>query len=100
MLTWNECSSSRPRGKRSKSGIDVNLVVPFDLHMVVDYIGRTLEPMYTAVGCVYAWSLNWAKQALQHRTPISQGHKANKAAHRECPLHFFSAQKLNMRNAP
>jgi hypothetical protein len=60
----------------------------------------SLEPVYVTVGCAYGWLLHWAMQRVENRKPITPEHKTKKAGSLERPRHFFSAQKLNMRNAP
>ena len=95
MLTWDEASSSRP------TGLSANKVVEAMQSMYESFLPRcTLEPVYATVECVYAWLLNWAKQHVQHSKPITRDNENNKAVRFERPRHFFSALKLNMRNAP
>jgi hypothetical protein len=115
MLTWDDSSSSRPRGVSVNKVIIVppigrtDLVIPFCRESVLEAMKSLyksflfpcrLEPVYATVGCAYAWLLCWVMLDVENRKPISPEHKANKAGSLERPRHFFSAQKLNMRNAP
>lgn len=115
MLTWDESSSSRHMGTKANKVMITDPIVrngmmaPFDSHKIVKTMisiyesflaGYTLEPIYAAIECAYAWILNWTMQYVQHSKPISQSDKMRKALRFERPRHFFSAQKLNMRNAP
>ena len=115
MLTWDEPSSNRSIAAKANKVMITDpvvrngMLVPFDSHKIVKTMksiyesflaGCTLEPIYTAVECAYAWLLNWTIQYVQHSKPISQSNKMRKALRFERPRHFFSAQKLNMRNAP
>lgn len=115
MLTLDESSSSRPRGTSVSKVIIVppigrnNLVISYGRDSVREAMESLyksflplcrLEPVYSTVGCAYAWLLHWAMQRVENRKPISPEHKTNKTGSQERPRHFFSAQKLNMRNAP
>lgn len=102
MLTWNESSSSR------SADVSVNKVIEAMESMRKSYFAHcasflarySWEHVRATVECAYAWLLNWAIPDTQHRMPISLGYKANKPESQKCTRHFFSAQKLNMRNAP
>ena len=119
MLTWNESTSTRPIGVSFNkvtlvSNIRGNrLLFPFASLEAMENIRKSVlahyesflsryrgEPVRATVECAYAWLLNWFIPVDQLSMPISLGFKANKLESQKCPRHFFSAQKLNMRNAP
>jgi hypothetical protein len=102
MLTWNESSSSR------SADVSVNKVIEAMESMRKSYFAHcasflarySWEPVRATIECAYAWLLNWANPEAQHSMPISRCFKAHKRESQKSPRHFFSAQKLNMRNAP
>jgi hypothetical protein len=85
------------------------MVVPFNRDKTLKTIEilyescvrRCLEsPVSLTVGCAYEWPLNLFIEHTKPQQPITPEHKTKKAGSLERPRHFFSAQKLNMRNAP
>ncbi len=99
MLTLDEYASSRPTDASVNKVILVRPSVS-DLQ-AMEFLRIFLrEPEYDTFGCASAWLLHWAMQHVQNRKPISPEHKTNKAGSFERPQHFFSAKKLDMRNAP
>ena len=115
MLTWDESSSSTPRGASVNKVIIVpsiernSMVVPFDRDKILatmkslyeSFLTRcVIEPIYVTVRCAYEWLLNMFIEHTKPQQPLTPEHKTNKAGSLERPRHFFSAQKLNMRNAP
>lgn len=115
MLTWDEFPSSRPRGTSVNKVIIVGPIgdnskqVPFDENkrpvalksLYESFLARLApQPVYAAVSCAYAWLLNWVMQHAQSRPPVTPEHKTHRGGDYERPQHFFSASKLNMRNAP
>jgi hypothetical protein len=122
MLTLNKSSSARSAGVSVNKVILVGnigrnrMVNPFGSNQVIETIENmrqsflahyesvlarySWKPILATVECAYAWLLNWAIPDAQHSMPISRCFKAHKRESQKCPRHFFSAQKLNMRNAP
>ena len=122
MLTLNKSSSSRSAGVSVNKVILVGyigrnrMVHPFESNQVIETMENmrksflahyesvlarySWEPVLATVECAYAWLLNWAIPDAQHSMPISRCFKAHKRESQKSPRHFFSALKLNMRNAP
>lgn len=115
MLTWDESTSSTTRDASVNKVIIVPpiernaMVVPFNQvkmlevmrSLYVSLVRRCVaEPVYVTVGCAYEWLLNLFSEHIKPQQPITPEHKTKKAGSLERPRHFFSAQKLNMRNAP
>jgi hypothetical protein len=115
MLTWDESASSTTRGASVNKVIMVppiqrnSMVVPFNRDKTLktmeslyeSFVRRCLEsPVSLTVGCAYEWLLNLFIEHTKPQQPITPEHKTKKAGSLERPRHFFSAQKLNMRNAP
>lgn len=115
MLTWDESTASTTRGTSVNKIIIVPpiernaMVDPFDRVKMLEVM-RSLyeslvrrcvtEPVYVTVRCAYEWLLNLFIELTKPQQPIAPEHKTKKAGSLERPRHFFSAQKLNMRNAP
>lgn len=114
MLTWDESTASTTR---DASVNKVIIVPPIGRGAMVTYFDRVKmlevmslyesvltrcvpEPVYVTVRCVYEWLLNLFIEHTKPQQPITPEHKTQKAGSLERPRHFFSAQKLNMRNAP
>ncbi|WP_089952677.1 hypothetical protein [Limnohabitans sp. 2KL-3] len=115
MSTLDESASSRPRSTSVNKVIIVPpiernaMVVPFDRVKMLEVMKSlyeslvrrcVAEPVYVTVGCAYEWLLNLFIEHTKPQQSISPEHKTKKAGSLERPRHFFSAQKLNMRNAP
>ncbi len=115
MLTWDESSSSTTRDASVNKLIIVPpieryaMAVPFDRVKMLEamkslyesLIRRCVaEPVYVTIRCAYEWLLNLFIEHTKPQQPITPEHKTKKAGSLERPRHFFSAQKLNMRNAP
>jgi hypothetical protein len=119
MLTWNESSSSRSAGVNVNKVILVgsirrnSLLSPFDSLEPMENMRKSFlahyasvlaryswEPVLATDECAYAWLLNWAIPDAQHSMPITRCFKAHKRESQKSSRHFFSTQKLNMRNAP
>jgi hypothetical protein len=115
MLTWDESSSTTPRSTSVNKVIIVSpierdsMVVPFNRDKMLEnmkslyesFLARCVaEPLYVTVRCAYEWLLKLVIERTKPQQPVTPEHKTNKAGSHERPRHFFSAQKLNMRNAP
>ena len=106
MLTWDESSSTAPR---SASVNKVIIVSPIERDKMFatmkslyeSFLTRcVVEPLYVSVRCAYEWLLKLVIEHTKPQQPITPENKTNKAGSHERPRHFFSAHKLNMRNAP
>lgn len=115
MLTWDESTASTARGASVNKVIVVPpiernaMVAPFDRVKMLEvmrslyesFLTRCIpEPVYVTVRCAYEWLLNLFIEHTKPQQPITPEHKTQKAGSLERPRHFFSTQKLNMRNAP
>ncbi|MGV0983438.1 MAG: hypothetical protein ACOYB2_02720 [Limnohabitans sp.] len=115
MLTWDESSCSTPRSASVNKAIIASpierdsMVVPFNRDKILatmkslyeSFLTRCVaEPVYETVRCAYEWLLNLVIEHTKPQQPITPEHKTKKSGSLERPRHFFSAQKLNMRNAP
>ena len=106
MLTWVESSSTAPRSSSVNTVIIVSPIERDEMFATMkslyeSFLARcVVEPLYVSVRCAYEWLLKLVIEHTKPQQPITPENKTNKAGSHERPRHFFSAQKLNMRNAP
>ncbi len=85
------------------------MLVPFDGNMMEDTMFSLYSPVLSrcrtevscvTARCIYEWLFSWMFQQPPIQQPFTPEQKTANAGRFDRPRHFFSAQKLNMRNAP